>query len=249
MPLVTARITLVATAVLLAATGILAPLAVTGRAAVLLAGACCGALDVVLVRSTASAARVDGDGPEVVPVLPPSGPDVTVWPVGEGALDPPTGPRPSVLLGRAPGGRTLSVPLTPGQPLHVVVVGVGPLAEAVHEAVGAQVAPPGDDVRSAVAPAPVADPTDTLPTGTAVRVRFDADGRPAATVVLVPDLRTLPRSWHAAVEVSRYGCVLHRGGGLAGSGEPLDPVLPALLPTHTGHEAPDGDRIRPGVRT
>ncbi|QCR43665.1 hypothetical protein C1N91_09090 [Curtobacterium sp. SGAir0471] len=129
--------------------GVLADLAGTARVVLLAAAACCAVLDALTVRAP-------GAGPpRVVVTLPPgpvdtSGHHGSVPAGGTGAgesgrvadRDPPSAPCAdaggTLVLGRRPDGGTESVEVGPSAPCHVVVVGPGPCARAVFEALGAQ---------------------------------------------------------------------------------------------------------------
>ncbi|WIE63560.1 hypothetical protein DEI99_009825 [Curtobacterium sp. MCLR17_036] len=267
----TARCVLVVTAVVLVLSGLLGPVAGSGRVALLAAAACCAVLDVVLHRSTTSAEPEQAGEPLPLPLLPHL----------EQADLASTG----FVLGHRPEGAVVLHPA----PAHLVVVGTGAVADSVFRALAAQLAagPAADDHAAGedgagedgaddhaagddgVAPRTegshqqVADPhgpartvrwgsdpdrdppvrpctgsgsgsssssgtsTDRvgrMPPGTAAAVRFDDAGRPASTVVHVPGLGAMPRTWDVAVVVSRYGCTSRRPADPAA--EPLVPVLP-----------------------
>lgn len=248
----TARCVLVVTAVVLVLSGLLGPVAGSGRVALLAAAACCAVLDVVLHRSTTSAEPEQAGEPLPLPLLPHL----------EQADLASTG----FVLGHRPEGAVVLHPA----PAHLVVVGTGAVADSVFRALAAQLAagPAADDHAAGedgVAPRTegshqqVADPrgpartvrwgsdpdrdppvrpctgsgsgssssTDRvgpMPPGTAAAVRFDDTGHPASTVVHVPGLGAMPRTWDVAVVVSRYGCTSRRPADPAA--EPLVPVLP-----------------------
>ncbi len=261
----TARCVLVVTAVVLVLSGLLGPVAGSGRVALLTAAACCAVLDVVLHRSTTSAEPEQAGEPLPLPLLPHL----------EQADLASTG----FVLGHRPDGAVV----LHAAPAHLVVVGTGAVADSVFRALAAQLAagPAADDHAAddhaagedgaddhaagddGVAPRTegshqqVADPRGPAPTvrwgsdpdrdppvrpysgsgsgtstdrvgrmppGTAAAVRFDDAGRPASTVVHVPGLGAMPRTWDVAVVVSRYGCTSRRPADPAA--EPLVPVLP-----------------------
>lgn len=261
MPFLAARSLLVGAAVVLVLVGAVVSLAPSSRAAVLGAGACCAVLDVALVRSVR--AVVPGDA--VVQVGPRS--TSAVAPVLAGDEDRPAlddGDDPAdradrtdrtnsadrgvatILLGHTDDGG----PVTTGTGGHVVVVGSGALARGVFRSVVEQVraaGPPGvervagdpglrDDLPAAGGACP------TLPADTAVFVRLGPDGRPDASVVLVPGLGQLPRLRDATIIVTRYGCTLgdrdttpprpwaepSSGPARTARGTPFTPILPLL---------------------
>ncbi|PZF59837.1 hypothetical protein DEJ23_02190 [Curtobacterium sp. MCSS17_008] len=224
-----ARCCLVGAAVLLAALGVVAELPGAQRSVLLLAAGCCGALDVLVVRTA--------------PVAEPSGP-LLVDPVGADPLTPREEAREprAVVLGRSSDGRPVRIAVGAGGTCHVVVVGVGALAEAVFAAVSEQLADLAlhstldgaaapDRVRTATGPRPGPDVSagagvPGLPSGTAVAVRLGPEGEPRTTVVLVPGLHLLPRRWDLLVEVSRHGCRVQDVPGAAPTA--IEPVLPVL---------------------
>lgn len=247
-----ARCCLVGAAVVLAVVGVFGSLPGTGRAALLVAAACCGGLDVVVARTTTTQAAPAA----TPPVLVASGASVACTPVGPDSdvvdpLAPGGGAAPGVLLGRHPDGTTVRVgtgatgagPSGAGLPgadpsgtCHLVVVGVGALAEAVFVALRAQLGHHGDhpsddaEVRTASGARLVAAArggVGRVPPGTAVAARIAAAGPPRSTVVLVPGAHLLPRRWDHLVEVSRHGCRVQRHPDAAPVA--IDPVLPLLV--------------------
>lgn len=216
-----ARCVLVGTAVVLVLSGVFAPIDGASRPVVIAAAGCCAVLDVLLYRSSAA-------GHHEPESLSGDASAATVEPVCPSAPG-------RLLLGHGPDG----VPWETDTTGHVVVVGAGALAAAVFQAIAEQLratADPCDDLRTAgrletpagaALPAGVALPAGAaVPDGTAVLARLDRSGRPSGTVVLVPDLGTMPRLWDAAVEVTRYGCTVRRPPDRRGV--TLTPVLPVL---------------------
>ncbi|MEG8036201.1 hypothetical protein QP157_13030 [Sphingomonas sp. LR61] len=219
-----ARCVLVGTAVVLVLAGVFAPLDGASRAVVFAAAGCCAVLDVLLHRSGAGGPRepeslAGDDSAAAIESHCPSAPG-------------------RLLLGHGPDGDPWETDTTG----HVVVVGTGALAAAVFQAIADQLratADPWDDLRAAgrlgtVAGDAAALPTGAalpdaraLPDGTAVLARLDRSGRPSGTVVLVPGLGTMPRSWDTAVEVTRYGCTVRRPPDRRGV--MLTPELPELV--------------------
>ncbi|OII14103.1 hypothetical protein BIU97_01130 [Curtobacterium sp. MCBA15_009] len=261
----TARCVLVVTAVVLVLSGLLGPVAASGRVALLAAAACCAVLDVVLHRSASSAVPEQAAEPLPLPLLP--------------QLEHVDRPSTGFVLGHRPDGAVVHH----GAPAHLVVVGSGAVADSVFRALAAQLAAgPAADGHAAgdhtagddgVAPRTggshrrVADPggpartvrwgsdpdrdppvrtgTGTgagaatspdrvgrMPPGTAAAVRFDDTGRPVSTVVHVPGLGAMPRTWDVAVVVTRYGCTSRR---------PADPAAERLVPVLPVAPDPDPD--------
>lgn len=245
-----ARCCLVGAAVVLVLVGVFGSLPGTGRAALLVAAACCGGLDAVVTRTTRVAppatppVRVASDASDT---CAPFGPDRDVV----DPLAPGGGAAHGVLLGRHPDGTAVRVgtgaigagPSGAGLPgadpsgtCHLVVVGVGALAEAVFVALRAQLDHHGDhrsddaEVRTASGTrldAAARVGVGGLPPGTAVAARIAAAGPPRATVVLVPGAHLLPRRWDHLVEVSRHGCRVQQHPDAAPVA--IDPVLPLLV--------------------
>ena len=222
----TARCFLVASAMVLAVAGALAPLSGAPRAVVLTAAGCCAVLDVLLARWTRAAGFVDD-----VVLGPPA-----VLAVAE--VD--TGPVERVLrLGTGEQGEAVDVPTAGG--VHLVVVGTGVLATAVFRALGVQLQDTaersGTDVRAASATdlrgevlrsrsvATDRDCRHDLPEGCAALV-LDPAGPTQASLVLVPGPSHHPRRWDVAIDVTRYGCAVRRPGEPHGT--LLSPALPML---------------------
>ncbi|PCN47877.1 hypothetical protein Csp2054_09700 [Curtobacterium sp. 'Ferrero'] len=168
------------------------------------------------------AATTPGSQPAAtLPALPPApeppGPPTSTAPAHSGPE-----PFPAITLGTADDAAAGTV-VTRGE--HLVVVGHGPLAEAVFAAIVDQVVATvtAADVRHAP------DDGFPLPDDAEVAVCWTADGR-RRTVVRVPDQSTVPRLHDAVVEVGRYGCGVCLGGVDGSSAEMtrVVPVLPVL---------------------
>lgn len=225
-----ARCVLVGAAVTVTVAGVVAPVAGTSRAVFFVAAACCAVIDVLLVRATraagAEAARPDVAAVTTIgPVVVASGPSDDAGPP---AL-------PTIVLGSTDDGRTIGAERS--GPTHIAVVGTGVLAVAVFRAVAAQAraaaAASGTSVRVASAPdlqtlvANQDERCPPMPDGTAAVV-CDVGARDPTTVVLVAGPGQVPRTWDVAVEVTRYGCSVHRRDET--TGVPVSPVLPELDP-------------------
>lgn len=129
-------------------------------------------------------------------------------------------------------GRLVHLDATAG----IVVIGRGALAVGVFTALAASLSAAADDthvVRLAAGDG-VALPASRwgVADGAAVAVVLDESGGRVASVVLVPDLRTLPRRPASTVEVSRYGCTA-RADPDAARGVVVVPALPVLEPSVT----------------
>lgn len=126
-------------------------------------------------------------------------------------------------------GRLVHLDATAG----IVVVGHGALAVGVFTALAAALSAAADDTHTVrlAAGDDVALPASRggVSDSAAVAVVLDASGVRVASVVLVPDLRTLPRRPASTVEVSRYGCSV-RADPDAPRGVAVVPALPALEP-------------------
>ncbi|MDM7888638.1 hypothetical protein QUG98_09240 [Curtobacterium sp. RHCJP20] len=219
-PLV-ARWCLVASAVVLVLVGVLADLAGSARVVLLAAAACCAVLDALTVRAP-------GAGPpRVVVTLPPSPIDVSAHP-GSGVAGTtggcesdlasdrgvPTSPRAdagvALVLGRRPDGGTECVEVGASASCHVVVVGTGPCARAVFEALVAQLTGLGVGrtvaadhvgvVGTAVDGAAI-DDIGTDETGPDVRIVTDDGPRPEAP----PGLRATPTGTAVAARLDDLG--------------------------------------------
>ncbi|MGU3408533.1 hypothetical protein ACLBWP_00365 [Microbacterium sp. M1A1_1b] len=138
-------------------------------------------------------------------------------------------------------------PVTLDSTAGIVVIGHGALAVAVFSAVVialARCASAADDVRTALAddlpspddgrvlPGPVRRAATGLGPGTAVAVLLDDRGVRIGSVVLVPDLGSVPRQAGPTLDVTRYGCSA-RPDPRSARGQRIAPALPAL-------ERPDG---------
>ncbi|WIE74337.1 hypothetical protein [Curtobacterium sp. MCSS17_007] len=313
-----ARCCLVGAALLLAALGVLGDVPGTARVVLLVAAACCGGLDVLVVRTapsveTGSAPLIDPLGADPFATATPDADPLAAGPVDTGRLgadplgagttgaEPDGAHRPSadeasadeasadeasadeasadeasadqrgadrleaapfsdpeeerrrgvISLGRTADGRPVRVSTGADGTCHLVVVGVGALADAVFAAIATQLtvldgsAPGGTavEVREAFGPgvgrgAVTGAESPALPDGTAVAVRLEPDGGPLLTVVLVPGLHLLPRQWDHLVEVSRHGCRVQDRSGARWT--TIEPVLPVLT------EAADAGRVDAG---
>ncbi|WP_267419407.1 MULTISPECIES: hypothetical protein [unclassified Curtobacterium] len=159
--------------------------------------------------------------PELPPTHLPAEPDIPA----AATLD-------ALPVGTDPDGRLVHLDAT----LGVVVIGHGALAVGVFTALAAALSAAADDthdVRLAAGDG-VALPAGRrgMAAGAAVAVVLDASGVRVASVVVVPDLRTLPRGPASTVEVSRYGCTV-RADPEAPRGVAVAPALPALEPAGT----------------
>ncbi|MBF4581248.1 hypothetical protein ITJ54_01040 [Curtobacterium sp. VKM Ac-2865] len=126
-------------------------------------------------------------------------------------------------------GRLVHLDATAG----IVVIGHGALAVGVFTALAAALSAAADDTHDVrlAAGDDIALPASRagVPDSVAVAVVLDESGFRVASVVLVPDLRTLPRRPASTVEVSRYGCSV-RADPDAPRGVAVVPALPALEP-------------------
>jgi hypothetical protein len=132
-------------------------------------------------------------------------------------------------VGTDPDGRLVHLDATTG----IVVLGHGALAVGVFTALAGALSAAADDalVVRLAAGADVDLPAARggVPDGVAVAVVLDESGVRVASVVLVPDLRTLPRRPASTIEVSRYGCSV-RADPDRPRGVVVAPALPALEP-------------------
>jgi hypothetical protein len=171
----------------------------------------------VLVRDPVGAE----DEPELPVVHLPVEPDTAVVATLDG-----------LAVGTDPDGRLVHLDATAG----IVVIGRGALAVGVFTALAAALSAAAEDahvVRLAAGDG-IALPGARrgVADGTAVAVVLDETGGRVASVVLVPDLRTLPRRPASTVEVSRYGCTV-RADPDAPRGVVVVPALPVLEPSGT----------------
>jgi len=169
----------------------------------------------VLVQDPASTE----DEPDLPVALLPVEPDTPVVATLDG-----------LVAGTDPDGRLVHLDATVG----IVVIGRGALAVGVFTALAASLSAAADDthvVRLAAGDG-VALPASCrgVAEGAAVAVVLDEFGGRIASVVLVPDLRTLPRRPASTVEVSRYGCTA-RADPNAVRGAVIVPALPVLEPS------------------
>lgn len=140
-------------------------------------------------------------------------------------------------VGTDPDGRVVHLDATAG----IVVIGHGALAVGVVTALASSLSAAADDthVVRLAAGACVDLPASRhgVADGTAVAVVLDEAGARVASVVLVPDLRTLPRRPASTVQVSRYGCTV-RADPDAPRGVVVVPALPELQPAQTATPSP-----------
>jgi hypothetical protein len=149
-----------------------------------------------------------------------------------GAEDEPELPVVHLPVGTDPDGRLVHLDATAG----IIVIGRGALAVGVFTALAAALSAAAEDahvVRLAAGDG-IAFPGARrgVADGTAVAVVLDETGGRVASVVLVPDLRSLPRRPASTVEVSRYGCTV-RADPDAPRGVVVVPALPVLEPSGT----------------
>jgi hypothetical protein len=131
-------------------------------------------------------------------------------------------------------GRLVHLDATTGDATTgIVVIGHGALAVGVFTALAGALSAAADDalVVRLAAGADVDLPAARggVPDGVAVAVVLDESGVRIASVVLVPDVRTLPRRPASTIEVSRYGCSV-RADPDRPRGVVVAPALPALEP-------------------
>jgi hypothetical protein len=190
-------------------------------AVALVHGATAGAACAACLLAVAALVR-DPDVPEYEPKLPaahlPVEFDVPV-----------AAPLDGLTVGTDPDGQLVRLDATAG----IVVIGHGALAVSVFTALAAALSAAARDtdvVRLAAGEdLALPAPRGGVPDGTAVAVVLDESGVRLASVVLVPDLRTVPRRPASTVEVSRYGCSV-RVDPDAPRSVVVVPALPALEP-------------------
>jgi hypothetical protein len=190
-------------------------------AVALVHGATAGAACAACLLAVAATVR-DPVAPEDEPELPAAHLPVE--------LDVPVAaPLDGLAVGTDPDGQLVRLDATAG----IVVIGHGALALGVFTAIAAALSAAARDtdvVRLAAGEdLALPAPRGGVPDGTAVAVVLDESGVRLASVVLVPDLRTVPRRPASTVEVSRYGCSV-RVDPDAPRSVVVVPALPALEP-------------------
>jgi len=136
----------------------------------------------------------------------------------------------ALAVGTDPDGRLVHLDATAG----IVVIGRGALAVGVFTALTASLSAAAADAHTVrfAAGEGIALPGARrgVADGAAVAVVLDGSGGRVASVVLVPDLGTLPCRPASTVEVSRYGCTV-RVDPDAARGVVVVPGLPVLEPS------------------